>query len=46
MSQYKYIIISLFFFIPLVPGIEVDYSLNDLDVNTQYDVDNSVYVYE
>ena len=46
MSQYKYIIILLFFFIPLVPGIEVDYSLNDLDVNTQYDVDNSVYVYE
>ena len=27
-------------------GIEVDYSLNDLDVSTQYDVDDSVYVYE
>jgi hypothetical protein len=45
-GQYKCIIILLFFFIQLVPGIEVDYSLNDLDVNTQYDVDNSVYVYE
>jgi len=45
-SQYKCVIILLFFFIPLVAGIEVDFSLNDLDVNTQYDVDNSVYVYE
>ncbi|MFZ2471978.1 MAG: hypothetical protein WAW52_08570, partial [Methanothrix sp.] len=47
--QYKLLIIPVllfFFFIQLVPGIEVDYSLNDLDVNTQYDVDNSVYVYE
>ena len=41
-----FIIILILTHIQLVPGIEVDFSMNDLDVNTQYDVDDSVYVYE
>ncbi|MDD4651884.1 MAG: hypothetical protein PHQ34_06600 [Methanothrix sp.] len=32
--------------VQMASGIEVDFSMNDLDLNSQYDVDNSVYVYE
>jgi hypothetical protein len=39
-------IIVFLLLIQSVSGIEVDFSINDLDLNTQYDVDNSVYVYE
>ena len=42
-----YTIISiLILVIQVVAGIQVDFSMNDLDLSTQYDVDNSVYVYE
>lgn len=45
LKKYIFIILLLFLMQPAF-GIEVGYSLNDLTVNSEYDVDDSVYVHE
>jgi hypothetical protein len=40
------LLVVCFLLIQSVYGIEVDFSINDLELNTQYDVDDSIYVYE
>ena len=41
-----FLVIISILYVQSVSGIEIDYSLNDIDVSSQYDVDDSVYVYE
>jgi hypothetical protein len=40
------LIIIIPLFVLSASGIEVDYSLNDVGISTEYDVDDSAYVYE
>jgi hypothetical protein len=45
-SALALLIIVIPFSVLSVSGIEIDYSLNDVSISSEYDVDDSVYVYE